>query len=597
MTALSLQKVDMDIVMKEFDLIISKIPVKFVEAFLSYDPQTTATVDVDEVKRQIYTIFCLVSISKYLFLQWWTNFCYEKQVAHDQHIFGFCGFSTDGDTINAIIEELEKTQNQSRTIWENIFKNKSDSKTATFLQNIEEFRHKPDFCEAQWNVCFKNFWNPAMKLCNNNSLKSPVSRGVIFAACMFLGINAVEKGIRSVNVLPPSKGGEEGAETLWITEFLTSPLMSRYDWVGMWRSIVDDDNLKSLSVSLDHLHYGTTKFQIDFKEELTGNILQSNQILKSGDFLQSNNRNYKAFVNDNGALVVTTGALPERDTTKNHFELYMESLGNLVIRKIEDTKDNPITIWQSNTGTNKSRGHYLKLHSGGVLVIYDKNNEKIWSSKTHVTESVALVESSHFISFIASTQTRRIIKPLLYNIGIVGDSGAGKTRLLRELTFSEFRLSIDLRTHVVDSRFVTYRKITNNINSPNSSSFTTTWEDIPFPIFGYELSSDNISSDEIKHIDEKAISTYKSEYIKQHKEMYHISDEIIKKAALSAENNTTSEKRLRGGSITTYECVPQVDDDQEMFPALPLPGRTCIRFYDMGGETNSPICYNRYLIA
>ena len=49
-----------------------------------------------------------------------------------------------------------------------------------------------------------------------------------------------------------------------------------------------------------------------------------------------------------------------------------------------------------------------------------------------------------------------LLKVLIFNIAILGDSGAGKTRLTRHLLDEEYNAQTDLRTHVVSSRLVSY---------------------------------------------------------------------------------------------------------------------------------------------
>ena len=60
--------------------------------------------------------------------------------------------------------------------------------------------------------------------------------------------------------------------------------------------------------------------------------------------------------------------------------LVMEQSGNLVFyqRSISSYKTRTAS-WESNTS---GEGNFLVLKDDGILVIYDKNNQQIWSSVT-----------------------------------------------------------------------------------------------------------------------------------------------------------------------------------------------------------------------
>ena len=55
-------------------------------------------------------------------------------------------------------------------------------------------------------------------------------------------------------------------------------------------------------------------------------------------------------------------------------DIIFDQFGNII------SHNRRIPLWQSNTS---GEGNYLVLKDDGVLVIYDKNNQQIWSTHTN----------------------------------------------------------------------------------------------------------------------------------------------------------------------------------------------------------------------
>ncbi|KAF4071825.1 hypothetical protein AMELA_G00267490 [Ameiurus melas] len=108
---------------------------------------------------------------------------------------------------------------------------------------------------------------------------------------------------------------------------------------------------------------------------MSRNFLSMNSELKNGDFLISNNGEYKAVFQEDGNFVVygwkpiwqsnTSGSTARR--------LIMQGDCNFVMYK-----DGPC-VWHTNTHREKVRMCRLTLRNDGILVI-DNDGEELWKS-------------------------------------------------------------------------------------------------------------------------------------------------------------------------------------------------------------------------
>ncbi|WP_052691852.1 PQQ-binding-like beta-propeller repeat protein [Teredinibacter purpureus] len=109
--------------------------------------------------------------------------------------------------------------------------------------------------------------------------------------------------------------------------------------------------------------------------------LDPNERLYSGDYLLSNNGNYRATLQGDSNLVVRStadGTVVWSSGTKTDRNTYftMQGNGNLVQYNLESQ-----AIWSTGTGGNS--GAKLVLEDDGNLVIYDSNNNEIWALETN----------------------------------------------------------------------------------------------------------------------------------------------------------------------------------------------------------------------
>uniref|UniRef100_A0AAY5EAP7 Bulb-type lectin domain-containing protein n=1 Tax=Electrophorus electricus TaxID=8005 RepID=A0AAY5EAP7_ELEEL len=110
---------------------------------------------------------------------------------------------------------------------------------------------------------------------------------------------------------------------------------------------------------------------------MSKNSLSTNQEMFKGDYLISNDGNYKAIFQDDGNFVVY-GWKPiwaSGSDGKPGFFLIMQSDGNLVIY---DTNNQP--LWASNSWhKERTEDNCLTLNNDGCLTIY-RGSQLMWKS-------------------------------------------------------------------------------------------------------------------------------------------------------------------------------------------------------------------------
>ncbi|XP_041708811.1 mannose-specific lectin [Coregonus clupeaformis] len=111
---------------------------------------------------------------------------------------------------------------------------------------------------------------------------------------------------------------------------------------------------------------------------MSKNYMSTERILLKGDYLLSNNEQFKAiFQTDGNFVLYGWGKVVWASNTvnKDAHRLILQRDGNLVIYTIQDHP-----IWASNTGrsNNTQRGH-LTLTDKGALELYREQNV-IWRS-------------------------------------------------------------------------------------------------------------------------------------------------------------------------------------------------------------------------
>jgi hypothetical protein len=121
------------------------------------------------------------------------------------------------------------------------------------------------------------------------------------------------------------------------------------------------------------------------------NILKTNEVLKGGEYLLSNNKEYYLLMQKDGHLVIYKNNKDSTDTVvwaskkwgniKDKYKLIMQEDGNLVVY------DETTPLWASNTMQSdwnlKKKHYFLMLLDSGILVIYNGSNV-IWSSYKHI---------------------------------------------------------------------------------------------------------------------------------------------------------------------------------------------------------------------
>ncbi|KAJ3607334.1 hypothetical protein NHX12_024386 [Muraenolepis orangiensis] len=106
------------------------------------------------------------------------------------------------------------------------------------------------------------------------------------------------------------------------------------------------------------------------------NSLSTNQELRRGDILMSENKQYKACFEDNGNLVIYKWS-QIWDTKTGNIEasrVLLQDDTNLVIYT-----DTGLAVWHSNTFSPEAKQVRMTLTNGGQLVI-DNHGETIWRS-------------------------------------------------------------------------------------------------------------------------------------------------------------------------------------------------------------------------
>ncbi|XP_023264155.1 mannose-specific lectin-like [Seriola lalandi dorsalis] len=109
---------------------------------------------------------------------------------------------------------------------------------------------------------------------------------------------------------------------------------------------------------------------------MSKNYLSKNDELRRGDYLLSNNNEWKAVFQDDGNFVIY-GWKPvwSSDTANSDaVRLCMQSDCNLVMYNMQDTPR-----WNTDTAKSVANMCRLQLTDGGKLLVY-KECEKIWSS-------------------------------------------------------------------------------------------------------------------------------------------------------------------------------------------------------------------------
>ncbi|KAL2087159.1 hypothetical protein ACEWY4_018218 [Coilia grayii] len=113
---------------------------------------------------------------------------------------------------------------------------------------------------------------------------------------------------------------------------------------------------------------------------MSRNVLPGYGVLQKGDYLLSNNRNFKAIFQDDGNFVIYTWKPIWASNTggcRNADRVVMQGDCNLVMYS---NSDNP--LWAA--GTNRCGGPYPGVHAvlqdDGALVVQN-TGEQLWSSK------------------------------------------------------------------------------------------------------------------------------------------------------------------------------------------------------------------------
>ncbi|XP_071767461.1 B-type lectin plumieribetin-like [Centroberyx gerrardi] len=107
-------------------------------------------------------------------------------------------------------------------------------------------------------------------------------------------------------------------------------------------------------------------------------FISADQELRKGDFLLSNDGNYKAIFQDDGSLVVYKWSpIWTTDTVSAEaFRVLLQQDTNLVMYTKEDRP-----VWDTGTYTNSVNNRMrLTLTDQGFLVV-DNNGQRIWTSE------------------------------------------------------------------------------------------------------------------------------------------------------------------------------------------------------------------------
>ena len=105
-------------------------------------------------------------------------------------------------------------------------------------------------------------------------------------------------------------------------------------------------------------------------------------MLKKGSFLKSSNGKLKLILQENGNLEILCGGYSIWSTNTNGFnieELYFNREGKLaILNKDKSVAKNIVSDWDNTFGAEK-----LILQDDGNLVIYNPDNQPLWSTGTH----------------------------------------------------------------------------------------------------------------------------------------------------------------------------------------------------------------------
>ena len=105
-------------------------------------------------------------------------------------------------------------------------------------------------------------------------------------------------------------------------------------------------------------------------------------MLKKGSFLKSSNGKLKLILQENGNLEILCGGYSIWSTNTNGFnieELYFNREGKLaILNKDKSVAKNIVSDWDNTFGAEK-----LILQDDGNLVIYNHDNQPLWSTGTH----------------------------------------------------------------------------------------------------------------------------------------------------------------------------------------------------------------------
>ncbi|XP_029911742.1 mannose-specific lectin-like [Myripristis murdjan] len=105
---------------------------------------------------------------------------------------------------------------------------------------------------------------------------------------------------------------------------------------------------------------------------MSKNSISTNEELHQGDYLLSNNGNYKAIFKDDGNFIIYKWATNTNGPGGN--QVVMQGDGNLVIYTSSDK-----AVWDSHTHGNQDPRMRLALTDEGQLVV-TRNGQIIWTS-------------------------------------------------------------------------------------------------------------------------------------------------------------------------------------------------------------------------